>query len=427
MAIKKYYVERVSTYDEVKKKEGKYFKSFGTVIDHDADVYFKDLDQWKLLISLRKGVIPDNYMTIALDSFKEEAKKASSIRGKAGGEVDPKKIGGKVTKVVSGKFRSRVEYSDGRISDYYMSNKVNSMIVGYFDKPKLSEKHAVVTEGKVPCRTTAFTEKFVDKWKETLPLFKLCDELYSDIMPENHKEQLSLASKTPQFQIGKTAFSTVTVNYNWQTANHTDHGDYHNGYSVVLVAKEGEYTGGYLGYPEFDVAVDVSHGDFALMNPHKWHANTPINGKNGEYTRLSMVMYYRENILNCQTRVPLKLKLLPLTVNDVEIKCNIRKNTTDIKVIKEVLETRVYHKTTRDKDFTFDVEKGEKWLDLGGNIGTFAIYALTKGAKKVISYEPEKDNFEILSKNMLENFPKSKYSIVESAVGTISGKTNLYL
>ena len=40
----------------------------------------------------------------------------------------------------------------------------------------------------------------------------------------------------------------------------------------------------------------------------------------------------------------------------------------------------------------------KKWLDLGSNIGTFAIKAANSGCE-VIAYEPEPDNFEILLQN----------------------------
>jgi len=38
-------------------------------------------------------------------------------------------------------------------------------------------------------------------------------------------------------------------------------------------------------------------------------------------------------------------------------------------------------------------------LDVGGNIGAFARYSINQGAQKVISLEPEKENFDLLQKN----------------------------
>ena len=45
------------------------------------------------------------------------------------------------------------------------------------------------------------------------------------------------------------------------------------------------------------VAVDVQTGDFLAMNIHLLHGNTPIEGKPGEFERLSLVSYLREGIV----------------------------------------------------------------------------------------------------------------------------------
>jgi len=71
----------------------------------------------------------------------------------------------------------------------------------------------------------------------------------------------------------------------------------------------------------------------------------------------------------------------------------IRPDTTDEKVVPEVVKRHVY---TR-KDFTIEV--GEYWADIGANIGTFSCFAFQRGAK-VVSYEPEQDNFELLQRNL---------------------------
>lgn len=71
-----------------------------------------------------------------------------------------------------------------------------------------------------------------------------------------------------------------------------------------------------------------------------------------------------------------------------------RVGTTDENIIKEVLETRCYRRPT----YGFDVEHGELWLDLGANIGAFAVYCIAKGAK-VTCFEPDPACFALLEKN----------------------------
>lgn len=74
-----------------------------------------------------------------------------------------------------------------------------------------------------------------------------------------------------------------------------------------------------------------------------------------------------------------------------------RPNSTDEKVLREVIDNRAYRRAS----VGFDVEAGEHWLDLGANIGAFAIYCALKCAT-VECYEPEPGCFSILQKNAPE-------------------------
>jgi FkbM family methyltransferase len=72
-----------------------------------------------------------------------------------------------------------------------------------------------------------------------------------------------------------------------------------------------------------------------------------------------------------------------------------RPGTTDENALREVLIKRAYRKAS----VGFDVESGEHWLDLGANIGAFALYCQSKGATAEC-YEPMPDNFELLRRNV---------------------------
>lgn len=438
---KKIIVTPLCTLEESKKFEGRFIDSYSRVIREDTDVYYREGGETKLLFHFRKAVIPNHMLDTALSVFKKEAVKASSIRGKAAGPVRPEGVSPNIASVISpGKFKTRVVFKDGTESNYYVSNKVNSLIAGYFDKPKLSKKHTVVQEQLVPCRTTAFTEKNEAAWHRVLPMIKKCDSLYRMLEGDRHGGQLRLAAMTPDFQIGDTAFSTLTVNYNWRTACHVDSGDYHLGYSVILVAEEGNYMGGILGYPRFDIGVDVRHGDFLLKDPHQYHANTPLIGQSPDWTRLSMVLYYREGIQKCYqmqqaghdvlqqyggesySSDKYLLQRYKFPNRNIDLDIYIRPETTDIKVIEEVLKKNVYEKPK----IGFYVSEGERWLDLGGNIGTFALLALAHGAS-VVTCEPEQENLELLQLNLETNFDDG-WEIMPVAVTTSNEESiDLYL
>ena len=162
------------------------------------------------------------------------------------------------------------------------------------------------------CRTTQFTKKNIEKWKNTIPLIKAADNLFKVLVPDRYKIQLDIANKTPDFQIAKTAYSTITINYNWRTAAHCDNGDLDEGFGNLIVLEKSKsekpeskesksskerkgYMGGYLGFPRWGICVDVRQGDFLAMDVHEFHSNTSIIGDG----RLSVVCYLRKKMINC--------------------------------------------------------------------------------------------------------------------------------
>jgi len=75
---------------------------------------------------------------------------------------------------------------------------------------------------------------------------------------------------------------------------------------------------------------------------------------------------------------------------------HLRPDTSDRQVIKEVIQQNAYQKPY------FKIEPGERWLDLGANIGAFTCMAAKMGAI-VDSYEPEPDNCRLLAENIALN------------------------
>src|SRR5690349_1246697 len=84
-----------------------------------------------------------------------------------------------------------------------------------------------------------------------------------------------------------------------------------------------------------------------------------------------------------------------------------RPGSSDEDVLKEVIDRHAYR---RKKD-GFEVELGERWLDLGANIGAFALYCRLHGARAVC-YEPEPDCFSILEKNA-PGFEKFNFAVTD--------------
>ncbi len=78
------------------------------------------------------------------------------------------------------------------------------------------------------------------------------------------------------------------------------------------------------------------------------------------------------------------------------IKFLVREGTSDEKTFNEVIVNNTYQK----KDFK--IKKGEHWIDLGGNVGSFAVLALSKGATVDI-YEPDPFSCKMIEKNLKVN------------------------
>ena len=253
-------------------------KDYNVLITYDADIYCEETG--KCIAKFRKKTIPSNIAANALESLKSVAI-SSSNRGVSGGSVDEK-----------GNFTQKKIKKDGTKSNTNLVDTVASGIIGYFDR-----------NPRTPyCRQTSFNEKQFEKFKEAYPIIKYVDTAYSKLMPDNYKLQRDEADRTSQdFVIKNTAFTTVTVNKNWQTAVHKDKGDFNKGFGNLVVLRKGKYLGGYFVVPKWGIAIDVQNCDLLLVDVHQWHGNTPINKIDDTATRISLVMYYRKRMINCGT------------------------------------------------------------------------------------------------------------------------------
>ena len=303
--IKKIIVKPILTDDYIKSKEGEYFdqKFYNKIIDYNCDCYRLDGNEYKLLFKLRKKVIPQKLCKIGIENLKKAAMKTHDNRGASAGIIDYKKLhklpsyanDPKQFKKVD-KFRI-IGYQ-GKTSGKWINNSFGNLsqsnIIGFFDK-----RDRNLGVNAPPCRTTAFTSQQADKWKKVLPLINSINNQFKKLVPDKHKVQHKQAQGT-KFVIGNTAFSTLTINYNWRTALHRDAGDLKEGFGNLVILEEGKYSGGELGFPQYKVAINVRNGDFLAMDVHQWHCNTKITPISKDYTRLSLVAYLRENMIKCK-------------------------------------------------------------------------------------------------------------------------------
>lgn len=323
------YLDKVISDDDIKEKEGEYFDEshYTIIINNDCDVYGENN---KLLAKFRKNVIDKQLCKDACNSYRKVSKAKRNNRGVASGVIDENKLSAAHKDRLmhkKGKFRISVLLKNGQVSKSHYANKAASNIIGYYDKA-IRQLH--IPGDTKPCRLTSFNENYPELFKKSLPFLNRVDELFKELVPEAHAKQLERARKTSEFQIEDTAFSTVTLNYSWRTANHQDVGDYKEGFGNLLVLEDEEnpntYEGCYTGFPQYGVAFNIREGDFLAMDVHEFHCNTqfkPTTEPIGKITeqdlinnwylnRLSVVCYLREGMVKCAKENQLSYKLKSL-------------------------------------------------------------------------------------------------------------------
>jgi hypothetical protein len=179
----------------------------------------------------------------------------------------------------------------------YENPKVNTAIIGYFDRWSPSQKKTFRlkhTKPSIEARETYFTYKYPEKFKQLFPYIQQINTLYKTYLPEYYKKQIKKANET-YYKIDNTAFTTVTININYQTTIHKDVGDDEEGFGNLSVIEHGNYTGGEICFPQYGVGVNLREGDILFMNVHEWHANLPMKFEKGA-ERMSVVCYLRKKV-----------------------------------------------------------------------------------------------------------------------------------
>lgn len=301
-----------------KRYEGKWFdlSCCNIVIDEDADVYGIDTDgRHGLLARFRKNVFTSDETAYTLKMFRDAAALSRS-RGAAAGEIDPDgPVLSNMDLVDISGHNAKFIKRNGEISIMKINNVVASGTVGYIEK---------TGPLYLPCRLTSFTRKHMDTFLNNIHFITRIDEMFKKLIPDAYALQYKAAHAQPDFVIGDTAFSTVTVNWNFRTALHKDSGDFSAGFGNLTVIEHGAYHGGVTMFPRFRVGFDVRTGDFLAMNVHEYHTNSPIyttpeddahnetlpkidmsyvarNSVGGDkpYGRMALVCYLRDKIKDC--------------------------------------------------------------------------------------------------------------------------------
>lgn len=97
----------------------------------------------------------------------------------------------------------------------------------------------------------------------------------------------------------------------------------------------------------------------------------------------------------------------------------IRENTLDEFVLKEVLTARTY-------SAKITLSPSDIWLDIGANIGAFTV-SIAQRVKRVFCYEPDADNFALLEENLKLNGCRNVVATRAAVVANDRPIVNFYL
>lgn len=319
LKVKEVTLEPVMSGEEIKAREGTYFKDkeVKKIYDEDVDVYGVLDGKKKLLARFRKHVLPNPLIKTGWEAYYQTAA-ASRNRGAAAGPIKVDSNYWKKRKPTDVNKWSARYMQDGKLSKMRVNNNVFSSVLGYFERTPFMG---------LPCRLTSYTQKYFHQYKHGIPFIQAIDKTFKRLIPDRHAKQLAAASEKKAYQVADTAFSSITINRNFQTALHMDDGDFREGYGNLSVIERGKYSGGATLFPRFGVGFNVRTGDFLAMDVHEWHCNTELHetaadkafnkalpkihhddvstgtlGGDKPFTRISFVCYLREKLRKCDPK-----------------------------------------------------------------------------------------------------------------------------
>jgi hypothetical protein len=250
----------------------------------DADVYKPSGEP---LCLLRRGAIDPALCEQAREALLATKKYGSGNRANYGGGVARNQV------KKDGTLSRSTSIHDPETGERRAA--ILSSCLGYFERQG----------GRFPyCRESSFVGKQAEQWQTILPMIDRAGVVFSTEMPQRYAKQFEVAERVnPAFRIGRTPFTTITVNNNVVGAIHQDKGDYKEGFGIISVVRRGKYSGGWLVFPEYEVAADLRDGDLIFFNSHDWHGVTKFYDNDPDFERISIVYYLRTRMTECGTPV----------------------------------------------------------------------------------------------------------------------------
>ena len=179
-------------------------------------------------------------------------------------------------------------------------NMVFSAILGVIDR-----------SGRIPYgRLTSRAEKKWEEFSRNAPFYREVNEIFKETLPDKFKVLNDRFSKVKdeRYNLFGTAFTTITINYNFQVAYHRDGNNAEGAVAAIAVMESGEYSGGEFVFPELRLGFNIREGDILIGdNQGLIHGMLPFShadmcfgtyGHKGSAENIMFVFYQRDRIIS---------------------------------------------------------------------------------------------------------------------------------
>lgn len=229
----------------------------------------RDATTNRLVLFIRRNVIPSKVHEKVAEDWKYAAILTPN-RGEAAGKSDAsniKKYDRRFSNSNSDKYsiqsfknRSWAKiFNNETNSRQELSNFVKSNNIGYYLHKQ--SKHGV-------------SKSISKEYEKGKPFLQLVEKNYREMAPEIYQSQNKSIPK--EYRFLDTAFSTVTVNWDFRTSMHRDKGNF-NGYAVITATHLGpKFKGGELCIIPYSIMLSLNRGDILVVDVNLLHGNLPI-------------------------------------------------------------------------------------------------------------------------------------------------------
>jgi hypothetical protein len=156
---------------------------------------------------------------------------------------------------------------------------------------------------------TSRAEKRWEDFERNTPFYTEVNNIFKETLPEKYKvlnERFSHV-KDKRYNLFGTAFTTITVNYNFQVAYHRDGNNAKGAVAALAVMESGDWTGGEFVFPELNIGFNLREGDILIGdNQDLMHGMLPFSHPDmrwGSYNHkpsaenIMFVFYQRDKII----------------------------------------------------------------------------------------------------------------------------------